>query len=317
MSSSNRLPKWATYHPYSSSQETSISNKPSNNASAAPSSSSAVKIQNEHKILIQNDELILRTKAYHFTCTDIIQRTFDEMLCQQIHKNILSPLCNFMTQFQPLSIDTDCNNEQKFECSDSTPRKRRRVEKQSKVKDEFYNQILYQTMEQKNYNPTLLPIGIVHVQPSVLDRHVIIHALKRQLISSSTIESCVYNPAVCLLSDMDMSSYGLINVNRNFKKNKVEYLLFSILSQVRFLSPSLPLSLSFISKSIFFCLMLKLYLASFIFHYHDTCSVSNKEVIQISLLNYCNHCHLLYLHLVQSLIKYFYGHKTQQILILY
>ncbi len=236
MSSSNSLPKWATYRPYSSSQslETNISNKKPTNANAAPSSSSAVKIQNEHKILIQNDELILRTKAYHFTCTDIIQRNFDEILCQQIHKNILSPLCFFMTQFQPFSLDCN-NNEQKFECSDSTPRKRRRVDKQTKLKDEFYNQILYQTIEQKNYNPELLPIGIVHVQPSVLDRHVIIRALKRRLISTSKIESSVYNPAVCLLSDMDMTtSYDFINVNKNFKKNKVEYLLFSILTQVRF-----------------------------------------------------------------------------------
>ena len=104
----------------------------------------------------------------------------------------------------------------------------------------------------KKYHPTLLPIGIVHVQPSIIDRKVITHALKCQLIqNSSSLQQTKlqsqeknqhqishsqphYNPAICLLSEIEAfnGGGGIGKSGDDLKNSRVEYYLFAILKQV-------------------------------------------------------------------------------------
>ncbi len=98
----------------------------------------------------------------------------------------------------------------------------------------------------KKYNPTLLPIGIIHVQPSILDRNVIVSDIQRYLTSSiaqeqnpheinsssgASDDDC-YRPAVCIIKENDSNEFSKDYKNRNYNYNRVEYYLYSILTQV-------------------------------------------------------------------------------------
>lgn len=267
-SSSVPLPKWANYHPYSPSLTRSYTDSSLNVSSSSDRRSSKMnktstsetisatiqKIQNEHRVQIQKDEFELRTKAYHFTCSNIVQNAFDEMLCDHLKEKLLDPLCSFMNQFQPcFGADKDCNEKIKEALS---PSKRRRLKTSDDSNndsnndqiqqslEELYNQIQYHhSKDKKKYEPTLLPIGIIHVQPSILDRNVIIQSLKQQIMASlqkkvtkdqQILDQRSYIPAVCILNEIDMSNDSNTTYNRLFKKNRVEYYLYSILAQVSY-----------------------------------------------------------------------------------
>lgn len=273
------IPKWATYHPYctpltqpatsnitsSDIPFTSERRRGATKSTTANKPSSKVDvIQNGHKIQTENEEFLLRTKAYHFTCTEIVQRSFDYILRHHLKSNVLLPLCHFMNQFQPgyvfdenESATGNANANVNRSASGSagiidkghennnatniSPSKRRKLETTTPL-ETLKQQLQNQMLQNKNYHPTLLPIGIINVQPSILDRHIIVDSLKSELMTSiqnQTTENrdeIMYTPTVCLLSEMESGSDDIGNYarNGNGRTSRVEHYLFTILRQVCF-----------------------------------------------------------------------------------
>ena len=188
-------------------------------------------IQNEHKVQIQNEERLLRTKAYHFTCTQILQLAFNQTMKEHTNDRIFIPLRRFMNQFQPSpllihELDEGSNQDsyvdnkrQKLDCTNNN-----NVDYVDVLKEQIRSQIQREGIK---YNPTILPVAIVNVPPSILDRRAILNTIQTMFMSyceeeqnNDTMEKD-YQPAVCVLSEKGIHTGNL-----------VESYLKSILNQV-------------------------------------------------------------------------------------
>ncbi len=202
-------------------------------------------IQMEHKIQIQNEECLLRTKAYHYTSSNIVEKAFDRTIDTYTNDRLCTPLRKFMNQFQPLK---DCeeegedyivvgsqSNQNNFEDekdggSQNDDIHTRKNRKYTQVRADELRECIRQQIERENikYDPALLPIAVLNVPPSIMDRKVILKALQSQLKFTPSREhqdakyvGNSYNPAVCILSE-----------KRSQRRNRVDSYLISILSQV-------------------------------------------------------------------------------------
>ena len=185
-------------------------------------------IQNEHKVQIQNEECLLRTKAYHFTCTQIVQLAFDQTMKAHTNDRIYVPLRRFMNQFQPSSLLINDINERS---NDESYADKKRQKLDSTINDDgdvLKEQIRIQIQREGiKYDPTILPVAIVNVPPSILDRRAILNTLQTMFMSccfeeqnDDTMEND-YQPAVCILSEKGI-----------YDGNLVDSYLKSILNQV-------------------------------------------------------------------------------------
>ncbi len=202
-------------------------------------------IQNEHKRQIQNEEGLLRTKAYQFTSTQIVNSAFDNTLRRHASDRIYMPLRSFMNQFQfqhGLDEEEEEKQSSNYEQKSTLLRKERDrgeggTSKRYKLsKEELKEQIRRQiNRERIKYNPTLLPVAIINVPPSILDRKAILRTLQNLFMSqcinndANKNDRCTihgddesqYNPAVCVLSE-----------NRKIESRQVDLYFRSILNQV-------------------------------------------------------------------------------------
>ena len=242
-SKKKKLPKWATYHPHDNST----------NSSSSSSSTTTQQVQSEHKLQTTHEEKLLRTKAYHHICTHILQRHFDDLMECHLQQRIVTPLSHFMRQFQPNGngYRDDGKDEEDDGDSNLVPSiKRRKLDDGTHNVDTLKEQLMHhihqhpKQVNQKQYHPTLLPIGIIHVQPSIVDRTVISHALKDQFLQSMAPSKSTqtqdkdhplqsqYHPTICLLSETEILNGGSGKFGDNVKNNRVESYLLTILNQV-------------------------------------------------------------------------------------
>ena len=151
---------------------------------------------NPGKTSLKDEEFQLRQRAFQCASQRVTQ-AYNHTIEKHVHE-VLTPLRSFFLQFQP----------------GGGGHKRRRVsncDQQDRFDFKEY-------IESIQYHPTLLPIAVVHLSPSVQDRAQIVKAMKRRLNpfpkvptaspneirirpNGDYMDNAEYRPAVCILTD--------------------------------------------------------------------------------------------------------------------
>ena len=247
------LPKWMSYNPYIPNDNI----KEREEAKSIISSSYPPPKRKRKRLAIDNDELHfatmieeeechLRRKAYFYISENMIENNFDAILQTHVRNSIYSPLVAFMERFRPkdyvdcnINSDNDVDVDVDVDDTDDSPLVMKQIQ-----------QFLQRNREQRSFQSTILPIGIIHVPPSTLDCNLIIQTLKQEFITHhqqhSSSSSSFYKPAVCIVPHGQIGTVSSSSHNKHdkdsrsnhqwyqkhFKNNHcIEYYMYTILSQ--------------------------------------------------------------------------------------